>query len=150
MNPAENSLDFEGIDLLGFAYAYILDDRDGLVPTDNAATFLEIKLLPREQEEIEAWIVIAAAASALATLSVLIFGLYKVTFNLFLQLSLTLNFWHFYLGFYLLRCFLNFKCIFTMNFSAGFSSGKSMSWFEHKKRLKQRLWIRPIKSQVKK
>ena len=73
-----NFIGEEGLLFLGFAYAYIFDDRTGIVDTDFSACVFEMKFLPPEQKEIEAWIIIAAAASALLFLSCLIFGLCKV------------------------------------------------------------------------
>ena len=78
-----NFIGEEGLLFLGFAYAYIFDDRTGIVDTDFSACVFEMKFLPPEQKEIEAWIIIAAAASALLFLSCLIFGLCKVNFMQF-------------------------------------------------------------------
>ena len=68
-----------GFRLYGFAFVYIFDDRDGATASDHSACLFELNLLPPEQSEIKAWIVVVAAASGLLILSCVIFGLCKVS-----------------------------------------------------------------------
>ena len=76
---------YDGIAFLGFANTHILDGYEGIQASDHAACLLEMKLLPREQNEIEAWIIVVATASALFILSCFALGLYKVGNNAVLQ-----------------------------------------------------------------
>ena len=72
-------MDSAGLQFIGFAYAYIFDDLNGARDTDHSATLLKMSLLPPEEKEIEAWVIIVAAASGLLFLSCVIFGLSKVS-----------------------------------------------------------------------
>ena len=75
---AEKLVESKNIRFLGFAFAYIFDDADGLEQNDSSACLFELSLLPPEQAEIEAWILIVAVCSGLLFLYIVIFVLSKV------------------------------------------------------------------------